>query len=511
MNQGISQTSLNEMSSGRVGFIADNHLWTEEQQRRATEILEEIDAAGLEVVRVAYPDPHGLTRSKTLSVEAFKSVMRNGIDTSPGGILFDTGLDLVFNPFEEGGGLRNQGMTGAADFILVPDPLTFQVLPWVQSTGWILADEYLKSGEPLPYSSRQLLKRMVGELAERGMGMIVGLEVEWYLTRLTDNKIECESIGGFGQPGAAPEVAPINLGYQFMSENLCDDVEDQLVELRRAIHGFGLPLRTTEHESGPGQMEWTFAPMTALQAADAMVLFRTAAKQISARNGLHATFMCAPKLQGFDASGWHLHQSIFDLESGTNLFTNNDGDALISDLAVHYAGGLLENAAANLIFSCPTVNGYKRLSDRFSLSPDRVTWSADNRGTYLRVLGDPGDPASHFENRIGEPAANPYLYIASQLISGLEGIDNKTDPGPMTVDPHDVDLPRLPTNLAAAADALDTSELFRRQMGDAFVDYFVQLKRNEWRRYTESLQADGGADDQEVVTDWEQREYFRMY
>ncbi|MFD1202121.1 glutamine synthetase family protein [Leucobacter albus] len=506
-----TRSTLDELATGRVGFVADRGLWTKEQYRKAEGIYETIDRLGLEVIRVVYVDPHGLTRSKSLTPSAFKAAMRNGIDTSPGGVIFDTGLELVFNPFESGGGLGNEEMTGAADFLLVPDPDTFQVLPWVESTGWILADEYLKNGDPLPYSARLLLKRELAKLAERGMEMIIGLEVEWYLTKLVDDRYEAENIGGFGQPGGPPVVAPLNIGYQFMSENLCDEAEEHIRDLRRALIQFGMPLRTTEHESGPGQMEFTFAPLDALQAADAMVLFRVAAKQISARQGLHASFMCAPKLQGFDANGWHLHQSIFDTASATNAFATSDESQILSPLATHYAGGLLAHSPATTIFAAPTVNGYKRLSARFSLSPDRATWSADNRGTYLRVLAEANDPASHFENRIGEPAANPYLYIASQLVAGMHGVDEQLDPGPMTVNPHDTSLPSLPCSLAEAADELDRSALFREVFGNEFVDYYLRLKRNEWRRYTESLAAVGESDDQDEISDWEHREYFRMY
>jgi glutamine synthetase len=507
----LTQENLGELSSGRVGFIADHRLWSTAQQRKAEDVLRQIDALNLRVIRVGFVDPHGLTRSKTMSAAAFRSVMRNGIDTSPGGVIFDTGLDLVFNPFEQGGGLGNSEMTGAADFLLVPDPDTFKVLPWCESTGWILGDEYLKSATPLPYSSRMLLKGALESLAERGLGMVVGLEVEWYLTRLIDNKLDATSIGGFGNPGSAPEVAPLNLGYQFMSENLCDEIETHIRDLRNAMLDHGFPLRTTEHESGPGQLEFTFAPMDALTAADAMIFFRTAAKQISARKGLHATFMCAPNIPGFDASGWHLHQSLFDLKTAENVFVSHERSALLSDTARHYAGGLLAHAPATTIFAAPTVNGYKRLSDRFSLSPDRATWSADNRGTYLRVLAEAHDPASHFENRVGEPAANPYLYIAAQLIAGMNGIDESTEPGEMTVDPHDPSLPRLPQSLQEAANALDQSALMRKEMGDVFVDYYLGLKRNEWRRYTEYLAAKGLEDDQDTVTTWEQQEYFRHY
>ncbi|MDV2477898.1 glutamine synthetase family protein [Rhodococcus zopfii] len=511
MSESISTATLKNLSTGRSGFIEMHSLWTPRQKAKAAEILAQIEEDGLEVIRMSFCDPHGLSRSKAVTASSFASVLRNGIDCSPGPFIFDTGLDLVFNPFERGGGLNDDEMTGAGSFVLVPDPETFHVLPWADKAGWIIGDEYFKSGRPVPFSSRQLLKRMLGEVEARDLQYVVGLEVEWYLTRLIDLKNDLESVGGFGSPGAAPVVAPVNLGYQFNSENLIDEVEGLIREIRSTLLSFGIPLRTTEHESGPGQMEFTFDPMPALEAADAMLLFRTTVKQLCARAGYHATFMCAPALSGFDASGWHLHQSLFDRGVGENVFVAQGEGEFVSEFATHFAGGLVHHAAATAIFAAPTVNGYKRFSDRFSLSPDRATWSADNRGTYLRVLGGPGDPATHFENRLGEPAANPYLYMASQLIAGLDGVDNKIDPGPLTDNPHEKDLPRLPSSLAQAADALDASELFRRSAGDAFVDFYLGLKRNEWRRYIQYLEENGIREDQNTVTEWEQREYFRSF
>src|SRR5262249_25807057 len=150
-----------------------------------------------------------------------------------------------------------------------------------------------------------------------------------------------------------------------------------------------------------------------------------------------------------------------------------------------------------------------RRAQRSRPPPDRAAWSAGTRGAYIRVLGGPGDPATHLENRLGEPAANPYLYMASQLIAGLDGIDHKTDPRPMTDNPHDPALPPLPATLRQAIDTARTSGLLRAAAGDAFVDYYTRLKDNEWRRYAEA--AAGRSDDRSAVTEWEQREYFRIY
>lgn len=498
------------LSTGKVGFIDQHRLWTDAQREAAERVLRRVHDEELEVVRIAYGDVHGILRGKTLTIGAFERAMRNGLDCSPGPFILDTGLDIVFDPFQPGGGFGLQEMTGAGDFILVPDPTTFHSLPWAESTGWLLADEYFKSGAPVPFSSRLLLKRLLGELHTRELDYVAGIEVEWYLTRLEDPMLNAESIGGFGAPGAPPEVSPVNIGYQFNIELFNDELDPILRTLRNHLLALGVPLRTTEHESGPGQLEFTFDPMPGLDAADGMLLFRSATKQICHRHGYHASFMCCPKIQGFDASGWHLHQSLFHAGTGVNAFMSNDPEAPVSELARHYVGGLLEHAAPASVFTTPTVNGYKRFSERFSLSPDRAVWSIDNRGTYVRVLGEPGEPSSHIENRVGEPAANPYLYLASQIIAGLDGIDRQIEPPQPTDNPHAPDEPPLPTSLRQAVDALKISETFRRGAGDAFVDFIIKLKENELRRYEQALVAADLTDTKEV-TDWEQREYFRFF
>ena len=159
----------------------------------------------------------------------------------------------------------------------------------------------------------------------------------------------------------------------------------------------------------------------------------------------------------------------------------------LSPLGRSYLGGLLQYAVPSTAFATPTVNGYRRYRPN-SLAPDRATWCYDHRGVMIRVLGGPEDPATRMENRIGEPAANPYLYIASQIAAGLDGIEHGRDPGPPDADPYNADRPMLPKSLPEALDALEREPLFRAQFGEVFIDYLLKLKRNEagrfeqWRR-----------------------------
>jgi glutamine synthetase len=500
--------NLQELSTGRVGFVEEHGLWNEEQREAATRLRRQLEESPPETIRVGFSDLNGLLRGKTLTPSAFLGALRNGLDCSSGPYFFDTGHDLVSDPFASGGGLGLDELRGASDFVLVPDPLTFRILPWTdRPTGWILADEHLKSGAPVPFSARALLKRLLVETSTRGYDLVAGIEIEWYLTKLIDPQLMVESIGGFGAPGEPPLVAPVNLGYQFNSEILGDELEGILGEIRRVLLELDLPLRTIEHESGPGQIETTFEPQLGLEAADTALMLRNAVKQVCARRGYHATFMCCPGLNGFDASGWHLHQSLFT-PNGQNAFASEDPDGLLSELGLHYVAGLLEHAAAASVMTTPTINGYKRLDPHFSLSPDRICWSGDDRGTYLRFLGLPGDASSHIENRIGEPSANPYLYLASQLISGLDGVDRRLDPGPPATDPHSASLPPAPRSLQEAVAALKADAVFRERAGTQLVDHLILVKENEIRRYDDSL--DGAAHEHlGNVTEWEQREYFR--
>lgn len=495
-------------TAGRADFVSRHELWNDEQSAAASDLLAQLDS--LEFVRVVFGDPHGIARSKCLTAAAFQTVLRNGMDASPGPFIFDTGHAVAIDFFAEGGGIGIPELTGAGDFIVVPDPLTFRLLPHAgRPTGWVIGDEYLRSGVPHPLSSRAVLRRQCDRLAEQNLRFVVGLEVEWYLTRYTD-PARIGTIGGFGVQGAPPAVEAVNGGYQFNSDGLLDALMPVLDPLIDALGALDLPLRAIEHESGPGQVEFTFSPLEGLAAADAMLMFRTVTKQVLARSAHHASFMALPGLPGFDPSGWHLHQSIAERASGRNVFAADaSGDAL-SDPGKHYLAGLLEHAAQASLLCVPTINGYRRMHAGFSLSPDRIGWCAENRGAFLRVMGEAGDPGSHVENRTGEPSANPYLYLAGQLSAGLDGMDRRLVLGPAMTDPHDDAVTALPRTLGEALAAFEGSALYRAVLGEALHDCLVHLKRSELSRYDAWAAAAGPvADDQ--VSDWEHREYFAAF
>src|SRR5262249_32716992 len=237
-------------------------------------------------------------------------------------------------------------------------------------------------------------------------------------------------------PAEPPEVSLVSQGFQLLTETRYDLIDPVVETIRRDVTRLGLPLRSVELELGPSQCEFTFAAQVGWAPADTMVLFRSAVKQIARRNGLLASFMCRPRLPNAFSSGWHLHQSLLDAKSRANAFVGSGDDGALSRLGRHYLAGLLAHARAAAAFTTPTLNGSRR-SRAYQLAPAGAIWAQDNRGVMVRVLGTPGDPATHLENRVGEPAANPYLYMASQIAAGLDGIARKLEPGPCADAPYE--------------------------------------------------------------------------
>ena len=489
---------------GQPGFVARHDLLTGEQLAAAHQVVGRIHELDLRTVRFVVVDQHGIPRSRWLSAQAAAEAFSNGLDFSGAIYSMDTGNNVFVPPFARGGGFGIEEFTGFPDVVVVPDPDTFRVLPWADRTGWILCDVYFSNGQPVPLDGRGLMRRMLGELAGAGYDYLAGLEVEYHILKLDGEPLTPENAGFTPVP---PRVSVFERGYQFASEMRLDSVAGTLEALRDGLTGVGLPPRSMEDEWGPGQMEFTFAPMTGLAAADAAVLFRTAVKQICQRRGLLATFMCWPGLPNFFASGWHLHQSLIHRDTGHNAFASPDGP--LSAIGKQYVAGLLDHTVPMMVFATPTVNGYRRFRE-YSFAPDRITWALENRGTLIRVQGSPGDRSSHVENRLGEPAANPYLYMAANIAAGLDGIRRGLDATPVEEDPYAAQAPMLPTSLEEAVSALEKDEFYLSSFGSSFVEYIIQLKRFELKRYQAAIAESPPAEGQ-IITDWEMREYFEFF
>jgi len=452
-------------------------------------ILKEIEAHLIKRVRFSFADQHGVLRGKTLAASEVKQALERGVTVTSTLLLKDTSHRTVFPAFTPGGGVGMPELEGAADILMMPIPSSFQILPWAPDTAWMLCELKLQDGRQVPYDSRAVLRTALEKLGEHEF--IAGLEVEFHVFRITDPRLHPQDAG---QPGNPPEVELLTTGYQYLTEQRYDQIDPVVEILRKDLERLQLPLRSFEVEFGPSQFEFTLAPMKGLAAADAMMLLRSAVKQIARRHGYHATFMCRPKLPNVMSSGWHLHQSL--AKNGRNAFMSERDD--LSEIGKHYLAGLLDHARGACAFSTPTINGYKRYRP-YSLAPDRLIWGKENRGALLRVIGGPGNPGTRIENRIGEPAANPYLYFASQIYSALDGMARRLPLPPSADTPYEAKAELLPHTLTEALDALGKDKVLRAGFGDTFVDYYIHMKQAEIARY--NLE----------VSEWEHREYFDLF
>jgi glutamine synthetase len=301
----------------------------------------------------------------------------------------------------------------------------------------------------------------------------------------------------------------IHPGYNLLAEGWADMADEALQIVQRTAQGLDLPLRSLEIELGPSQVEAVFDATDALTAADQMVLFRNGVRQALRRHGYHASFVCRPPFANVMASGWHLHQSLVSRDTGANAMCRDApaagsraGDAAftLSTLGEQYLAGLLAHGRGMAALATPTINGFGRYRPH-EMAPQAVLWGNDNRGAMLRVLGRCGDAATRIENRIGEPSANPYLYIAAQIHAGLDGIRRGLSAPAATDTPYAAGATLLPTSLSEALDALAQDGALVEAFGAPLIECFTRVKRAELARFEQAADKD----------EWQRREYFSRF
>src|SRR6186713_1668269 len=333
-----------------VTFVERHSLWSDAQAKAATQVERIIKKEKLEVVRFSFADQHGVLRGKTLLASEAAGAMRSGVTMTTTLLAKDTAHRTVYPVFTPGGGFAMEEMQGGGDFVMVADPATFRVLPWAEKTGWLLCDIHFTNGKPVPFSTRRLARDALATLGKAGFDFVSGLEVEFHLFRIENPKLAPVDATWPGEP---PDVSLVTQGFQYLTETRFDQIDPILGILRKHIVALGMPLRSLEIELGPSQCEFTFGTETGLAAADMMVLFRSAMKQIARRHGYLVSFMCRPGLPNMFSSGWHLHQSLVEKKSGKNAFVSHEGKNALSPLGTHYLAGLLAHARAAAAFTTP--------------------------------------------------------------------------------------------------------------------------------------------------------------
>jgi len=357
-------------------------------------------------------------------------------------------------------------------------------------------------GEEWPYCPRTILRRQLDRAAKLGYTFKVGMELEFFLLRETeDGGIElADPLDRLEQP--CYDMKGLTRQYDFLST------------LSGYVNQLGWGSYANDHEDANGQFESNFEFADALTTADRAIFFRYMVHAMAQERGMLATFMPKP-FSHLTGNGGHFHMSLWDADGGTDLFADSDdANGLgLSQLGYHFTGGLKQHAAAYIAVTAPTVNSYKRLTTTAGTPTSGATWSpifitygANNRTQMLRV------PGGHVEDRTVDGSCNPYLAMAVILAAGLDGVENELDAGPFN-DANLYTLTReelqaagiklLPANLLDATRNLAEDEVIRKALGNTgtedYVDYFVKTKQEEWNAYHEQ------------VTPWEVQRYLTLF
>ena len=439
---------------------------------KVQKILEQAERDRVKFLRLQFSDILGTIKNVEVPDSQFADAL-NGL------VMFDGSSIEGFVRIEE------------SDMVLKPDLDTFRVFPWADASGEkvarIICDIANPDGSPFPGCPRTTLKKVIAQAAAEGWVMNAGPEAEFFLFQKKD--------------GAPTTQTHDRAGYFDLTP--VDQGEDVRREIVLALQAMGFQVEAAHHEVAPGQHEIDFRYDDVLTTADSVSTFRFVVKHVATRNGVHATFMPKP-IYGINGSGMHTHQSLFS--NGTNLFYDERGQWQLSELCLHYIGGLLRHAKGFCAITNPLVNSYKRLVPGYE-APTNIAWSERNRSPLVRVPAARG-VATRVELRMPDPAANPYLALAVMLRAGLDGIEKKMDPGPPINkniykmshrERRHLRIDELPGNLSEALDAMEKDDLVLETLGDHIVRHFVEAKRNEWFEYIKH------------VSPWEVDRYLGVY
>ena len=366
--------------------------------------------------------------------------------------------------------------TGYGDFVFKPDFATLRRVPWLERTALVIADLEWQDGRPVVASPRQILRRQLERLAERGWTANIGSELEFILFRDTYDQARAKHYRDL-EPANA-----YNVDYSIFGTTT---VEDVLRPIRLGMAGAGITVEDAKGECNFGQHEVNFRYSDALTMADNHTVYKNGAKEIAWQEGYALTFMA--KFNEREGNSCHIHCSLWD-ERGS-LFPADDGHGL-SELAQQFVAGQIAAGRELTALLAPNVNSYKRYAAG-SFAPTTLVWGTDNRTCALRVVGH--GQSMRLENRSPGADCNPYVAFAAIIAAGLHGIDNKLElEAEFTGNAYEApDKPRMPEALHDAADLLEGSQIAREAFGDEVVEHYLHYARTEQATFDAA------------VTDWE--------
>jgi glutamine synthetase len=430
------------------------------------DLREEVTQGSVDTVVLAIADMQGRLMGKRLVAHHFlDEVAEHGAE----GCNYLLAVDVDMTPVE--GFAMASWERGYGDFVMRPDLDTLRRVPWQEGTALCIADVLWHDGSDVLASPRQVLRRQLARLAERGWGASAGTELEFIVFR--------DSYEQAHQKGYR-SLEPANLYNVDYSLLGTARVEPLIRRIRNGMEGAGMVVEDSKGECNLGQHEINFHYADALRTADEHVIYKNGAKEIAAEMGMAITYMA--KFNEREGNSCHIHFSLSDAEGPLFARDRATFDAFL-------AGQLAALRELTMLLA-PNINSYKRYAAG-SFAPTAIAWGHDNRTCALRVVGH--GASLRFENRAGGADLNPYLALSALIAAGLHGVEQGLELEPVFEgDAYNApQLPRLPTSLAQARELFADSEIARAAFGEEVVAHYINAADVE-------LAAFGKA-----VTDWE--------
>lgn len=425
------------------------------RQEGREHVLKMVKEHDIKFIRLWFTDILGMLKSFTITVEELEGALDDGM-----------GFD--------GSSIEGFARIDESDMVAVPDPSTFQLLPWrptERGVARMFCDIFRPEGEPFEGDPRYVLKRNLKRAADMGYDCYVGPELEYFYFQDSKGTEPLDQGGYF-------DMTPLDLATDLRRETVL------------ALEDMGIGVEYSHHEVAISQHEIDMRYADALTMADNVMTYRLVVKQIALGHGVYATFMPKPVF-GINGSGMHVHQSLF---KGTkNAFFDQNDAYHLSKTAKHYIAGLLLHAPEITSVTNQWVNSYKRLVPGYE-APVYLSWARRNRSDLIRVpeykLGK--ENATRIEFRSPDPACNPYLAFSVMLAAGLEGIEKEYKvPDPVEENVYEMTederkergIGILPASIFEAIQLTETSELVRKALGNHVFDAFIKNKKIEWNQY----------------------------
>ncbi len=430
------------------------------------ELRQAVADGAVDTVLLAIADMEGRLQGKRLTASHFlDDVLEHGAEGCNYLLAVDVEMETV------GGYAMASWDTGYGDFEMVPDLDTLRPVPWLPGTAMVMADIQWGDGREVLASPRQILRRQLARLAERGLGANAATELEFIVFRDT---YEQAWKRGF------QELEPANLYNIDYSLLGTARVEPLLRRIRNEMAAAGMTVENSKGECNLGQHEINFRYAEALRCADDHAIYKNGAKEIAAQEEHAITFMA--KFNQREGNSCHIHCSLANADGG-NAFAADEA------LFEHFVAGQIACMRDLTLFYAPHVNSYKRFAAG-SFAPTAITWGRDNRTCSLRVVGH--GEGLRVENRLPGADVNPYLALSALIAAGLHGIDNELPLEPVFEgDAYKSDKPRVPHNIYDARAAFGSSEMVAEAFGPEVVDHYLNRAGVE----IDAFEA--------AVTDWE--------